>query len=411
MKRILVLGGGASGILAAIAAAEESRGEARVTLIEQNPKVGKKLLATGNGRCNLDNRDPAPGHYFTSDRKRLEEMLKAIERLNLERWFEDHGLITRSDEAGRVYPYSNQASDFVDLLSLWLERAGVQVQTGCRVKGLERGRNCWQLTLESGRVIPADAVICAMGGKAGPQFGTDGFSYGFAWQQGCRYEPIYPCLVPLKCRKDQVADLSGVRVKAAASLWEGENRLAGEEGEIQFTDYGLSGIAVMNLSGYFVPGREHRALSIRLDLFPHMSEEELTALLQRRVSLMSQTDAAGFMTGLLQRRVGLAVWKAAGLGSTDRKISALKQQCWQKLAHGLKNWEFNGLSPKEWKLAQTTGGGVRLSLLDPESFRALDHDGLYFVGESVDCAGQCGGFNLHWAFGSGILAGRDCGRI
>lgn len=410
MKRILILGGGAAGILAAISAGESAGRDTEVLLLEQNPKLGKKLLATGNGRCNLDNTDPHPGRYFSSDRARLEQMLAAIERLDLQRWFARHGLLTRTDEAGRIYPYSNQASDLLELLLCHLERSHISIRTGCRVKSMKQSGKGFIVQTEEGESISADALICAMGGKAGPQFGTDGFAFGFAYQNGCRYEPLYPCLVPLKCEKRQVADLSGIRVKAVASLTEAGQVIAAEEGEVQFTDYGLSGIAIMNLSGYLTPDRKGDRLSIALDLFPHETEEQLTALLRRRASLFSHSSIAGFMTGLIQRRVGMAVWKGAGLGREDRPVSSLKEGDWQKLAHAFKHWTFSSLSPKEWKLAQTTGGGICLSLVDPDTFRKKDAPGLYFVGETLDCAGSCGGYNLHWAFGSGILAGQDAGR-
>ncbi len=406
MKRILVLGGGAAGILAAISAAEHSAKGTQVLLLEQNPKLGKKLLATGNGRCNLDNTNPIPSRYFSSHRAQLEEMLASIEKLDLPDWFARHGLVTRTDEAGRVYPYSNQASDLLELLLYWLERSHVQVKTDCKIRSMTSEKGGYTVVTEQGARYQADAVICAMGGKAGPQFGTDGFAFSFARQSGCVYEPIYPCLVPLQCDKRQAANLSGVRVKAAAALLEQGRPIAREEGEIQFTDYGLSGIAIMNLSGYFTPGRDKKLLEIGLDLFPQLSPGELTDLLRERGRLFARSDIGGFLTGLVQRRVGLAVWKAAGLGNENRPISSLKPEEWTRLAQAFKDWRFSSLSPKEWKLAQTTGGGIRLSLVDPNSFQSREHPGLYFVGETLDCAGQCGGFNLHWAFGTGILAGR-----
>lgn len=410
MKRILVLGGGAAGILAAISAGEHSDRGTEVLVLEQNPKLGKKLLATGNGRCNLDNADPHPGRYFSSDRVMLEKMLTSIGDLNLSRWMAQHGLVSRTDEAGRVYPYSNQASDVLDLLLYWLERNHVKARTECKVKSVTRKDQCWSVALENGEVIRADAVICAMGGKAGPQFGTDGFAFALARQSGCRYEPIYPCLVPLKCEKRQVADLAGIRVKASATLLEKGCPVAQEEGEIQFTDYGLSGIAIMNLSGCFSPARDPKALSISLNLFPQETEESLIQLLCSRCKLFARGDISSFMTGLIQHRVGIAVWKAAGLGSEKRQVSSLRAEEWQKLAHTFQHWPFTGLAPKEWKLAQTTGGGIQLSLVDPLTFQRKGVPGLYFVGETLDCAGQCGGYNLHWAFGSGILAGRDAAK-
>lgn len=404
MKRILILGGGASGIVAAIAAAEASGENTEVLLLEKNPRIGKKLLATGNGRCNLDNTGIHPNCFFTTDRKAMAEMLSAMgDPLD---WFHHHGLLTRADEAGRVYPYSNQASDVLNLLLHWLETSGVQVRTECTVIGLAPRGSGWAVTLESGETIPADAVICAMGGSAGPQFGTDGFGVTLAKQLGCESAPLYPCLVSLQCPKGQVAGLSGIRAKADASLYDGGRLIHRESGEIQFTDYGLSGIAVMQLSGYLSPNSGIRDPEIHLDLFPHLTEEALTALLRSHSRALPGVNAGDFMTGLIHRRLGLAVWKTQKLGDETRAMSSLKPEEWAKLARGFKAWRFTGLENTGWKNAQTTGGGAALSQLEPDTFQLRTHPGLYIVGETTDCAGSCGGFNLHWAFGSGILAGR-----
>ena len=168
MKQILVLGGGAAGIVAAIAAAEQGGKAVQVTLLERNPRIGKKLLATGNGRCNLDNNHIRLEDYFTSDRETLEQMLCAIGGMGVINWFSDHGLLMQPDEVGRVYPYSNQAADVLNLLLYWLERTGVKVRTDCKVEQVEPGL----VTLEGGEQLKADKIICAFGGSAGPQFGT-----------------------------------------------------------------------------------------------------------------------------------------------------------------------------------------------------------------------------------------------
>jgi len=266
------------------------------------------------------------------------------------------------------------------------------------------------VTLESGEELRGDAIICAFGGSAGPQFGTDGFGAACARSLGCKTTQLYPCLVPLKCKKTQIAGLSGIRVKCAAALYDGEKHIHTERGEVQFTDYGLSGIAVMNLSGHLGQQRKLRKGHIRLDLFPDMEEEALCGFLRARAELLPGCSVEQFMTGLLNRRVGCALWRTLELGSEGRRASSLSGYEWETLAHGLKNWAFSDLEDTGWKNAQTTGGGVRLSDLDPESFEVKTCPGVYIVGESVDCAGSCGGFNLHFAFGSGILAGRSAGE-
>ncbi|MBO5141379.1 MAG: NAD(P)/FAD-dependent oxidoreductase, partial [Peptococcaceae bacterium] len=174
MKRILVLGGGASGIVAAISAAEHAAADTEVILLEQNAKLGKKLLATGNGRCNLDNLHCSIDHYFTSSRETAAEMLEYIAQINLPQWFAAHGLLCREADEGRLYPYSNQAADVVNLLTYRLKQTGVQIYTDCRVTNINRNHSVYIINTADGAEFYGDAVICAMGGNAGPQFGSEG---------------------------------------------------------------------------------------------------------------------------------------------------------------------------------------------------------------------------------------------
>ena len=409
MQHILVLGGGAAGLAAALAAAQTAKGSARITVLDRNAKVGKKLLATGNGRCNLDNRDISPERYFTSSPKALRRLLDAVNEAAPLAWFEGLGLYPRTDEAGRVYPYSNQAADVLALLEHHLAALGVELRTGCTVRSLSQSRGGYDLQFETeaGREsLRADAVICAMGGEAGPQFGTDGFGTRFAAQCGGRMAPLYPCLTALQCARPRKS-LAGIRAKGCASLLDGTDGrvLAREMGEVQFTDYGLSGICIMQLSGLLAPGRSPKAPAVELDLFPAVDETALASLFAVHAAQTAGGSAADFWLGLLNQKLGRTVWSAAGLQDSDAPAVLTAAQ-WQKLAHTAKHWRFEGLTPCSWKQAQTTGGGLALREVD-QHFQFKGCPGLYFVGETLDCAGSCGGFNLHWAFGSGLVAGRS----
>ena len=405
MQQVLVLGGGASGLAAALAAA---RAGARVTVLERNAKPGKKLLATGNGRCNLDNTGIAPERYFTSDPAGLKPLLAAVNAADPLGWFESLGLYTRTDEAGRVYPYSNQAADVLALLEHHLEKYNVRIRCGCTVRTLSQSRGGYAVQFVNADGQPeslrTDAVICAMGAAAGPQFGTDGFGTTFAAQCGGKLAPLYPCLTALQIAKPQKA-LAGIRAKATASLLDGKTLLAAETGEVQFTDYGLSGICIMQLSGLLAPGRGPKAPAVELDLFPAVDETALASLFAAHAAQTAGGSAADFWLGLLNQKLGRTVWSAAGLQDSDAPAVLTAAQ-WQKLAHTAKHWRFEGLTPCSWKQAQTTGGGLALREVD-QHFQFKGCPGLYFVGETLDCAGSCGGFNLHWAFGSGLVAGRS----
>ena len=409
MAHILVLGGGAAGLAAALAAAQTNP-SARVTVLERNPRIGKKLLATGNGRCNLDHEGLTPADYVSAAPDVLRTLLDAVAGADPLGWFHTLGLCTHTDETGRVYPYSNQAADVLTLLEHHLARCGVEICTGCTVQTLSQSRNGYRVLFSradgTDDSLYADAVICAMGGSAGPQFGTDGFGTRFAADCGGQMRPLYPCLTALQCAKPNKS-LAGIRAKAAARLLDGDRVLAEEMGEVQFTDYGLSGICIMQLSGLLAPGRSPKHPAVELDLFPAVPETELAALFAARAPLLAEDTAAAFWLGLLHGKLGRALWAAAAL--PDTAPHALSAGSWQKLAHIAKHWRFEGLTPCGWRQAQTTGGGLALTEVEP-TFQFKGCPGLYFVGETLDCAGSCGGFNLHWAFGSGLAAGRDAAK-
>ena len=405
MAHILILGGGAAGLAAALAAAQTDP-TARVTVLERSPRPGKKLLATGNGRCNLDNEGITPESYSSADRAALDALLHTVNTADPLGWFRALGLYTRTDETGRVYPYSNQAADVLALLEHHLARCGVEVRTGCTVQTLSQSRGGYVVLFSNAdgadESLRADAVVCAMGGSAGPQFGTDGFGPRFAAQCGGALAPLYPCLTALQCAKPDKR-LAGIRAKAHAALYSGSTLLADYRGEVQFTDYGLSGICIMDLTRHLTPAVKNPA--VELDLFPDVAEDALSALFAARVPLLPGDTAADFWLGLLNQKLGRTVWSAAGLQDSDAPAVLTAAQ-WQKLAHTAKHWRFEGLTPCSWKQAQTTGGGLALREVD-QHFQFKGCPGLYFVGETLDCAGSCGGFNLHWAFGSGLVAGRS----
>ena len=413
MQQIVILGGGAAGMAAALAAAQAApAGAVRVTVLDRNPRCGKKLLATGNGRCNLSNTGIAPACYFTADPKALAPLLNAVNTAAPLEWFRALGLYTRTDEAGRVYPYSNQAADVLALLEGHMARLGVEVRTGCTVNTLSQNRNGYAVLFDSAErsneTLHADAVICAMGGNAGPQFGTDGFGTRFAAQCGGKLEPLYPCLTALQTARPNKT-LAGIRVKARAALLDLDRHtlLAEETGEVQFTDYGLSGICIMQLSGLLAPRRGPKRPAVELDLFPALDEAALAALFAARPPRLAGDSPAEFWLGLVHPKLGRALWAAARL--PEMSLHALPPQAWQALASTAKHWRFERLTPCGWKQAQTTGGGLCLNEMD-ERFQFQGCPGLYFVGETLDCAGSCGGFNLHWAFGSGLVAGRSAAK-
>ena len=238
-----------------------------------------------------------------------------------------------------------------------MQRHTVQLRTGCTVSTLRQSKGGYAVqypTAEGGSErLRADAVICAMGGAAGPQCGTDGFGTRFAADCGGQMRPLYPCLTALQCAKPNKS-LAGIRAKAAARLLDGDRVLAEEMGEVQFTDYGLSGICIMQLSGLLAPGRSPKHPAVELDLFPAVPETELAALFAARTPLLAEDTAAAFWLGLLHGKLGRALWAAAAL--PDTAPHALPAGSWQKLAHTATHWRFAGLTPCGWRACPDRGG-------------------------------------------------------
>ena len=404
MKEILIIGGGASGIAAALSAAEAAPHE-NITLLEGLDRVGKKILATGNGRCNLSNESISPDCYHTERPDRLERLLEQMPTEAAVDFFRRQGLLCAPDEAGRLYPYCRQASMVLDVLRLALERSGVRIESGCRVTEISCKNGRFTVKSENGGSYRGDAVLLTTGGKAAPSQGVTGVGYALAKRFGHRCTALYPALVPLKCSHSALKGLKGIRVQCRAALLDGDREIAHELGEVQFTDYGLSGIPAMQLSCCLgkLQGNGRRAVSI--DFFPDLSAEELRALLAQRAARYGTETLETLFLGLIHKRVLYAVMKDVGIGPLSRTGGELKAKEIDRLATALKGWLLRVEGTLTWEQAQVTGGGIALDEIS-DTFASLRQPGLYLAGELLDVTGKCGGYNLHWAWCSGMIAGR-----
>ena len=369
-RRVIVVGGGAGGLAAAVAAA---RAGADVAVLERANRVGKKLLLTGNGRCNLSNRHITPGAYNHPDFVR--PVLSRTDCAALRAFFEELGLWTVHDGEGRVYPRSDTATSVLDVLRLESARLGVREICSAEVTALERTEGGYGVLLRSGVRFPADAVIFAAGG------GT-----ALLAPLGYKMVPFSPVLCPLRTDTGPIRGLSGLRVKCRGRLLEGEQTVDTETGELLFRDYGVSGIMAMDLSRY---ARRGQVLS--LDLAPEYKEDELLRRLREREA--PARPAEEFLTGIFHRRVGGAVLQYAGSAAPEA------------LAQAIRDFRLAVFGPGDASMAQVTRGGADVRQFDPGTLESLLHPGLYMVGEALDIDGRCGGFNLHWAFASGLTAG------
>ena len=397
MTDTIIIGGGAAGMAAAIAAAEAG---GRVTLIERQSRVGRKLLATGNGRCNLSNRAAGDGTHYHGEQPGFSRA--ALARYGVEdtlAWFRALGLITEEEPDGKLYPYSNMAGSVLDVLRFALERPGITIRCGERVTALRRERGGFAVETETDR-LRAGRVILAAGGCAGAKLGgvTDG--YQLAAALGHSRTALHPALVQIKTDPTYPRALKGVKADAAVHLLRGRECLAETRGEILFTEYGVSGPAIFELSRAAATGGE--GLRLSLDLLSGWTEAETAAWLRaRRRAGLSET--AQLLTGTLHTRLGQTVCRAAGF--TNQPPETLTDGDLDRIARSLRGFSLPVTGVCGFDQAQVTAGGLRTSEFDPETLESRLVPGLYAVGEVLDVDGDCGGFNLQWAWSSGRAAG------
>ena len=396
---VAVVGGGASGMAAALtAAAEPGR---RVLLLERQQRVGRKLLATGNGRCNLTNLHASPEAYFGSDAAFARPVLSAFGPDETLRFFSGLGLLTVTEAGGRVYPLSDSANSVLDVLRFALDRAGVELRCSFPVEEI-RAHGSGYLLRGGEERLYADAVILACGGAAGAKLGgvTDGYRLAKAF--GHRRSALYPSLTRILTDPEYPRALKGIRVEAALRLTRRGITLAESRGEVQFTETGVSGPAGFDLSRAVSFGGEGQLL--HLQLLPYDTVEVL-ALLNKRQRDLPDLEAAELFTGMLHNRLGRVVVKAAGLPATG-SLSALTPDQLQAAAARCTDFTLPVRGVDGFDTAQVTAGGLLTESFDPQTLESRLHPGLFACGELLDIDGPCGGYNLQWAWASGVRAGR-----
>ena len=397
-RKIAVIGGGASGMMAAIAAAEQG---AHVMLFERQARVGRKLAATGNGRCNLSNSHADPTHYHGEEagfcRAVLEQesVTKSLSR------FLDMGLLTVEEEDGRIYPMSDHAGSVVDVLRFSLDALGIDVKCGFSVKSLKKTPDGFILQTDERETV-AERVIVSCGGKAGGKLGGVGDGYRLLESIGHSCTDLHPALVQLRTEGNLTRGLKGVRTQARVYVRRGKILILEEQGEVQFTEYGLSGPAIFAVSR---EAARQPGTTISLDLFPGIGTEELLALLTRRAEMRPGLTLNDLFTGTVQNRLGRVLVSSAGLSGSTRlseSASVLKT-----LSERAKDFSFQVIGDLGFDQAQVTSGGIRTREFDPESLESKLCPGLYACGEVLDVDGDCGGYNLQWAWSSGWVAGKN----
>ena len=394
---VCVIGGGAAGMLAALTAAENGH---RVLLLERQSRIGRKLLATGNGRCNLSNYHVSPAHYH-GGAGFCDFALSQFDVGETLRYFASLGLLTVSEASGRIYPMSNMAGSVLDVLRYALERPEIDLQTGQTVTAVRKMPEGFSVKTETD-TFSARCLILAAGGAAGSKVGGGMDGYRLAKSLGHRRTALYPSLVQLKTDPTYPRALKGVKAQCGISICRGSQVLARNSGEVLFTEYGVSGPAIFDLSRSVSAGGSD--LTCLLNFFPDWEEAEVLHWLCQRQAAMAAHEASTLLTGSCHTRLGQMICKSAGF--TNQRAAGLTRDDLGRIARQATHFALPITGTCGFDQAQVTAGGLDTSEFDPRTLQSRLVPGLYACGELLDIDGDCGGYNLQWAWSSGRLAGK-----
>lgn len=398
---IAIIGGGASGFAAAISAKMTNPSKS-VLVIEKLPKTGKKIIASGNGKCNLSNINISASNYHGSV-----NAVKIIEKMPDYKEFFTNTLgvlcVTGSEgRTGGVYPRSNSSATVLNAMRLKIQELGVDELCECEITDIKPMKSGFELAYKNGAILCRKLII-ASGGYAAPSFGTDGGIMRILKNMGYASSKICPAVAPLRVSTDNLKGLKGVRVKGEVSAVSGDKILRTEKGELQFNENNISGICVFNLA-YLFQKYEGR-LSLRMDLMPDIPDDELIEYFNCIRKSRADLPLEELLTGAFVKNLAVYLVKHSVNRPLTDKISTLKNTEICKLINSIKALEFEVTGCSSWQNAQATMGGITASQID-EDLQSERHKGLYMCGEILDVAGDCGGYNLQWAWSSGILVGR-----
>ncbi len=398
---VAVVGGCAAGMVAAINA-KRLNPKLNIVIIEKLPRIGKKILATGNGRCNLTNLGAVASDYKNS--AFVESVFKKYPPRKVVEFFESTGLMTYADSEGRIYPRSNMAASVLDSLRFEIEGLGIDVICDMPVTAAEKKNGVFEINND----ISCRKLIIATGGKSSPSQGSDGSGYSLAKQLGHKISALYPSLVPLTVREN-VKPLKGVRARNVELTLKSDRVIKKTRGELLFTDGGISGIAAMELASAaeeILATVKHKPFTL-VDFVPDMAMNELFDYLLKVKNIKGYCPVDMVFSGILPKAIGAEICKACSLYKQEKKISQLNRKDLVILAEKTKNFELEITGTKGFANAQVTSGGVFVDEINPETMESTLCKGLYLIGEILDVDAPCGGYNLQWAFASGLLAGEN----
>lgn len=402
MRHVAVIGGGAAGMMAAITAAREG---VKVTILEHKDRIGKKILSTGNGRCNFTNTYQTPACYRSDNR---DFAWNIIQKFNVEKtisFFKELGIYPK-DRNGYLYPYSDQAAAILEVLQIEIAKLDICVMTEINVLDIQPVKRGIRVTTDK-KTITVDSVILACGSKAAPVTGSDGSGYQLAKLLGHRIVPVLPALVQLRCAEKFYKSISGVRVQGTVEIYADDISLASDTGEIQLTNYGISGIPVFQVSRYAAKAiYQKQSVTAVLNFMPDMNKDEFLSFLQERITLCPHKTLDEFFTGIFPKKL-CELWIRLSRLPKEMRVSDLSGEQLEKLVLLIQHLRTHITETNAFEQAQICCGGIDTTEINPDTLESNYVPGIYFAGELLDVDGICGGYNLQWAWSSGFVAGRE----
>lgn len=401
---IAVIGGGASGLMAAITAKKLGK---EVIILERKDRILKKVLITGNGRCNITNVNANISNYFGKNISSVENILNRFTPQDTMDFFNELGIVCNEENRGKVYPLSGQASSVVDALRFEAEKLGIKIETEFYVRKIEKDGFKFKIYSEDKKKIEAGRVILAAGGQSYPELGSNGSGFELAKELGHSVTKLSPSIVQLKTEKYQVKGLQGIKTDVAVTAYGDNKKICTYDGELLFTDYGISGNVVFNIS-FVMP--LYKNVEFEIDFMEKFDYNELYEMLKERKKIMSHLTMENYFNGMINKKLGQFLSKVSGIEKLSKPVKDLSDSDIRKLCTVLKKYRVKILETTGFKNAQVTAGGVSLDEVNTETLESKIVKGLYFSGEVLDVYGECGGFNLQWAWASGHIAGENAAK-
>lgn len=401
---IAVIGGGASGLMAAITTKKSGK---EVIILERKDRILKKVLITGNGRCNITNVNANISNYFGKNISSVENILNRFTPQDTMDFFNELGIVCNEENRGKVYPLSGQASSVVDALRFEAERLGIKIETEFYVRKIEKDGFKFRIYSEDRKKIEAGRVILAAGGQSYPELGSNGSGFELAKELGHSVTKLSPSIVQLKTEKHQVKGLQGIKTDAAVTAYGDNKKICTYDGELLFTDYGISGNVVFNIS-FVMP--LYKNVEFEIDFMEKFDYNELYEMLKERKRILSHLTMENYFNGMINKKLGQFLSKVSGIEKLSKPVKDLNDSDIRKLCTVLKKYRVKILETTGFKNAQVTAGGVSLDEVNTETLESKIVKGLYFSGEVLDVYGECGGFNLQWAWASGYIAGENASK-